>query len=153
MIAFFRDLRYSVRSLRRTPGLTVMLVATVAVGIGTHAALSGFTNGLLARSVSAAGGHRVAVIQWHAGKDRELPVPFDAFARLRSPSPSFDAVAERVAWWTEIFEVPCVAYAGNLAEVEALARLNAEFVAVADDIWRSPRTMIDAVTTAAEAVR
>jgi thiamine-phosphate pyrophosphorylase len=67
--------------------------------------------------------------------------------------PSFEAVLERVAWWTEIFEVPCVAFACNLAEVEQLARANAEFVAVTDEIWRSPRKMIDAINLTAEAVR
>jgi thiamine-phosphate pyrophosphorylase len=67
--------------------------------------------------------------------------------------PSLDAIAERVAWWTEIFEVPCVAFAGNLAEVEALARANAEFVAVADEIWRDPRSMLDAINLPAEPVR
>ncbi|HTM27448.1 MAG TPA: ABC transporter permease [Vicinamibacterales bacterium] len=92
MVPFFRDLRFSVRSLGRTPGLTAMLIATVAVGIGTHAALSGFTNGLLARTAVGAGGQPVVVIQWHAGPDRALPVPADAFTRLRN-SPLFEAVA------------------------------------------------------------
>ena len=67
--------------------------------------------------------------------------------------PSFDAVLERVAWWTEIFEVPCVAFAGNLGEVEQLARVNAEFVAVGDEIWLSARMMVDAINLTAEPVR
>jgi putative ABC transport system permease protein len=92
MIAFLRDVRHSLRSLSRTPGLSAMLIATVAAGIGTHAALSGFANGLLARSTPAAGGRQVAVVQWHQGAERSLPVPFDVFTRLRH-SPSFDAVA------------------------------------------------------------
>jgi len=67
--------------------------------------------------------------------------------------PSLEAVAERVAWWTEIFEVPCVAFAGNLGEVETLARLDAEFVAVTDEVWRDPRSMRDAIKVTAEPVR
>jgi len=62
--------------------------------------------------------------------------------------PSFDAVLDRVEWWTEIFALPCVAFAGNLGEVEQLARANAEFVAVGDDIWRNARTMVDAINFA-----
>jgi thiamine-phosphate pyrophosphorylase len=42
--------------------------------------------------------------------------------------PAFEAVHERVAWWTEVFEVPCVAYAATFDEVSELAA--AEFVAV-----------------------
>jgi thiamine-phosphate pyrophosphorylase len=49
--------------------------------------------------------------------------------------PGFDAVLERVAWWAEVFEVPCVGFAADLGEVEALARAGAEFVAVDDAIW------------------
>ena len=67
--------------------------------------------------------------------------------------PSLDAVVERVSWWVEIFEVPCVAFAGNLGEIDKLARANAEFVAVADDIWRDPRSMVDAINLTAEPVR
>lgn len=67
--------------------------------------------------------------------------------------PSLEAVAERVQWWTEIFEVPCVAFAGSLGEVETLARANAEFVAVTDEIWRDPHSMRDAVSLTAEPVR
>jgi thiamine-phosphate pyrophosphorylase len=53
--------------------------------------------------------------------------------------PSADAVAERVAWWSEIFEVPCVGYAASVDEVAALARAGAEFVAIGDAVWRDPR--------------
>ena len=46
--------------------------------------------------------------------------------------PSFDAIAERVAWWAEVFEIPCVGYAASLDEVEPLAAAGAEFVALGD---------------------
>jgi thiamine-phosphate pyrophosphorylase len=55
--------------------------------------------------------------------------------------PSFDAVIERVAWWTEIFEIPCVAYAGSLDEAEALTRTRAEFVAIGEAVWRDVRAV------------
>ena len=35
--------------------------------------------------------------------------------------PSFEAIAERVAWWAEVFEIPCVGFAASLDEVEPLA--------------------------------
>ena len=46
MLTFLRDLRYSARSLGRTPGLTSALLFTVALGVGSYAAVAGFTNGL-----------------------------------------------------------------------------------------------------------
>ncbi len=49
--------------------------------------------------------------------------------------PSLDAVVEQAAWWAEIFETPCVAYAPSLAAVAALARTRAEFIALGDAVW------------------
>jgi thiamine-phosphate pyrophosphorylase len=52
--------------------------------------------------------------------------------------PAFDAVLERVAWWAEVFEIPCVGYAGNLDEIGALAKAGADFIAAGDFIFRDP---------------
>jgi thiamine-phosphate pyrophosphorylase len=90
-----------------------------------------------------------AMLAGESGADYAMFGEPDATGRR----PSFDAVLERVEWWTEIFQVPCVAFAGNLGEVEQLARVNAEFVAVGDDIWRDARSMADAVNLTAEPVR
>jgi thiamine-phosphate pyrophosphorylase len=51
--------------------------------------------------------------------------------------PGFDAIRERVAWWAELFQIPCVGYAASLAEAGELARAGADFVALADSIWNS----------------
>jgi thiamine-phosphate pyrophosphorylase len=51
--------------------------------------------------------------------------------------PGFDAVRERVAWWAELFQIPCVGYAASLAEAGELARAGADFVALSDSIWNS----------------
>ena len=76
------------------------------------------------------------------------------FGEPNGRRPSFDAVIERVAWWTEIFQVPCVGYAANVDEVEALARAGAEFVAVDEAVWRSPASLRAAAERlAAEPVR
>jgi thiamine-phosphate pyrophosphorylase len=48
------------------------------------------------------------------------------------------SLAERVAWWAEIFETPCVAYADTIAGAGALAGAGADFVALGEAIWASP---------------
>jgi thiamine-phosphate pyrophosphorylase len=52
--------------------------------------------------------------------------------------PSLDAVAERAAWWAEIFETPCAAYAPTLDSVPQLVATNAEFIALGDAVWNHP---------------
>jgi thiamine-phosphate pyrophosphorylase len=54
-------------------------------------------------------------------------------------SPSRDAVVERVAWWAEVFEIPCVGYATVLDDIDALAAAGADFVAVGDALFDDPR--------------
>jgi thiamine-phosphate pyrophosphorylase len=53
-------------------------------------------------------------------------------------TPPFAETAERVAWWAEIFETPCVAYAARLEDVAALAAAGADFVALGDALWSAP---------------
>ncbi len=62
--------------------------------------------------------------------------------------PSFEAIVERVLWWTEVFQIPCVAYAANRDEVGRLAA--AEFVALGDFVFSDPRGPAAAVADAAE---
>ena len=48
---------------------------------------------------------------------------------------SLASLAERVAWWAEIFETPCVAYADTIEAAGELADAGADFVALGDAIW------------------
>jgi thiamine-phosphate pyrophosphorylase len=48
---------------------------------------------------------------------------------------SLGSLAERVAWWAEIFETPCVAYADTLEAAGELADAGADFVALGEAIW------------------
>ena len=60
--------------------------------------------------------------------------------------PSFEAIQDRVAWWSEVFEVPCVAYADSMAEVDALGA--AEFVALGPFVFDDRRGPAAAVADA-----
>jgi thiamine-phosphate pyrophosphorylase len=63
--------------------------------------------------------------------------------------PSHDAIIDRVTWWAEVFEVPCVAYASVLDGIEALAAAGADFVAVGDAVFKDPRGPTAAAADAA----
>lgn len=52
--------------------------------------------------------------------------------------PGFEAVLERVGWWAEVFEIPCVGYATSLDEVDQLVRAGAEFIALGEAVWNAP---------------
>lgn len=69
---------------------------------------------------------------------------------LNGERPSLSAIENRVSWWAEVFQPPCVAYATSLEEVAALAAVGADFVAVADFVWNDPRGPAAAVSDAAQ---
>jgi len=50
-----------------------------------------------------------------------------------------ESILERVAWWAGIFNVPCIGFAHDLAQVKELARAGADFVAVCDALWDDSR--------------
>ena len=65
--------------------------------------------------------------------------------------PHLDSVEERAAWWAEIFETPCVAFAPDLAAVPRLSATRAEFVALGEAVWAhegGPGAAIRAATAA-----
>ena len=53
--------------------------------------------------------------------------------------PSSEAIAERLQWWEELFEPPCVGFAVSREEAVEFAAAGADFVLVGDFIWADPR--------------
>jgi thiamine-phosphate pyrophosphorylase len=52
-------------------------------------------------------------------------------------TPPAEETIERVEWWAEIFEPPCVGYAGSLEDIAPLVEAGADFVALADAVWNA----------------
>ena len=53
-------------------------------------------------------------------------------------TPPLTETLDRVGWWAEIFETPCVAFAATLDAVAPLAAVGADFVALGDAVWSAP---------------
>ena len=70
----------------------------------------------------------------------------------RGNRPQLGAVEDRVKWWADLVEVPCIGYAGEAGEVAVLAQAGADFVALGDWIWTHPQGAAAAVTMAASAL-
>ena len=101
-------------------------------------ALTAALPGLKPDRIAGAGGLRSRHDAMLAGESGADYVMFgDAGAGGRTPP--FPAVQERVKWWADLVEVPCVGYAGNADEVGALAQAGADFVALGDWLWTDPQ--------------
>lgn len=62
--------------------------------------------------------------------------------------PPLEVVVERTGWWAELFEVPCVAFAPDLAAVPLLADAGADFVALGNAVWDHEKGPAEAVALA-----
>jgi len=86
------------------------------------------------------------------GEPPPYPPPHAGEGKGAGNRPPFDAVEERVTWWAELVELPCIGYAANADEVRPLAQAGADFVALGDWIWTHPEGAAAAVAAAAQAL-
>jgi thiamine-phosphate pyrophosphorylase len=82
--------------------------------------------------IAGAGGLRTRHDSMLAG---ERGADYLMFGEPNGQRPAFDAVLEHVAWWSELFEVPCVGYAESLDEAGALAAAGADFIALGEFVF------------------
>jgi thiamine-phosphate pyrophosphorylase len=65
--------------------------------------------------------------------------------------PTMPSLTERVAWWSDVFVIPCVAYAGHMDEIAQLVRAGADFVALGEEVvWREAGSSAAAVAAAVD---
>jgi predicted permease len=89
------DLIYALRTLRKNLGLTVVIVASLAIGIGANSALFSVVNALLLRPLPYPNPDRLAAIWLHSpgiGIFRDWPSP-GQFIDLQKENQSFDQMA------------------------------------------------------------
>jgi thiamine-phosphate pyrophosphorylase len=67
--------------------------------------------------------------------------------------PSVDAISERLQWWDELFEPPCIGFATSREEACEFAAAGADFILVGDFIWADPRGAEAALMEAKQAIR
>ncbi|MFT0862639.1 thiamine phosphate synthase, partial [Ancylobacter sp. G4_0304] len=124
----------------RDAGAALLIEGNVALAEaieadGAHlddtAALKGALPVLRPHGIAGVGGLRSKHDAMTAG---ELGADYVMFGEpdLAGRRPPFEATLERADWWAQLFELPCVAYARTLEEVEALVDVGADFVAVDD---------------------
>ncbi|MCX7308293.1 MAG: thiamine phosphate synthase [Afipia sp.] len=66
--------------------------------------------------------------------------------------PSKEAIFDRLQWWAEVFEPPCVGYAATLEEAGMFAESGADFILVGDFIWQDSRRPQAALIEASETI-
>jgi predicted permease len=87
MNAFLQDFRYALRTLRRSPALTLVITASLAIGIGANSAVFSVVNALLIKPLPYPDPDRLAVL-WLRSPGINIPQDWP------SPGQYMDIVAE-----------------------------------------------------------
>jgi hypothetical protein len=90
---FWRDLRYALRSLGKSPAFTVVILLTLALSIGANSAIFSVIDGVLLRPLPYPEANRIVRIFFHSADYPKFPLnPFD-FRDFRARNRSFESLA------------------------------------------------------------
>ena len=94
MGALFRDVRYSVRSLRKAPGFFWIAVSTLALGIAANVIVFSIVDGVVFRPLPLENANRIVVARWrNVQMQSQSEVPVGVFFLLEEHSRSLQSVA------------------------------------------------------------
>src|SRR5215207_10729453 len=94
------DLRYAIRTLRRTPGFAVAAVACLALGIGANTAIFSVINGVLLRPLPFRDPAALVMVWEHAprqGQDRNVVSPAN-YLDWRAQNSTFADIGAYIDW-------------------------------------------------------
>ena len=95
MTPFLQDLRYAVRTLRRSAALSLVIVASLAIGIGANTAIFSVVNALLLKPLPYPDPNRLAVL-WLRSPGINIPQDWPSpgqFVDVRTENRSFEEMS------------------------------------------------------------
>src|SRR5262249_55586145 len=93
MATLLQDLRFGVRTLVKTPGVTLVAIVALALGIGANTAMFSVVNGVLLRPLPYVEPGRRVMLSASMLQFREASVAYPNFLDWQQRSRSFDLMA------------------------------------------------------------
>jgi len=93
MGAFWQDLRYAIRMLRKSPGFTAVAVLTLGLGIGANTAIFSVVRTVLLKSLPYPDPDRLMVLREHQVRSGQMAVSWMDFLDWRQQSTAFEDMA------------------------------------------------------------
>lgn len=116
----------------------------LAAELGADGVHIGQSDGSYKQARKLVGPDRIVGVTCHASRHLAMEageagadyVAFGAFYETTTKEPISRADPEILTWWSELFELPCVAIGGiTVANAAPLVRARADFLAVSSGVW------------------
>jgi len=121
-----RDLRYAVRTLRRSPGFTAVIVASLALGIGANTAMFSAIDAVMLRLLPVRQPERLVVLEWTGdGVPKGFADSLEGPHGFIFPTVAYEEIRDRNDVFDGVF-----AFAGNTPAVNVGLRGRADWASV-----------------------
>jgi predicted permease len=87
------DLRYTFRALRKSPGFTIVVILTLALGIGANTAIFSIVNGVLLRPLPYENPDQLVSVYWKTQEEPEVSFSYPDFLDCQRQTRAFSAMA------------------------------------------------------------
>ena len=144
------DLRYALRSLRRSPAFAAIVVLTIALGMGANTAIFSVVHGVLLKPLPHRDGDRLVYLRQSSegagGENSSFSVP--EVRELRNGVPSLAGIAEYSPWFhvlqgeQEAVRIDVGLVTGNFFEVMGLSPVLGRLTRPSDDGTGVPPVMV-----------
>ncbi len=92
MEAFFQDVRYGFRMLRRNPGFGLTAILILAIGIGANTSVFSIVNSILLKPLPYPDHQRLVMLRDTGDRDTKTPLSYPEFQAWRDHKEIFDSV-------------------------------------------------------------
>ena len=116
MIGLLQDLRYAVRQFMKTPGLTILVIITIALGVGANTALFSVVNGVLLNPLPYPEPDQLVALRESKPNFEWGTIPYPTFRDWQKDNHTFSSIAV----WR--------GYAFSLTGAGEAEQVNAQFV-------------------------
>ena len=116
MIGLLQDLRYAVRQFLKTPGLTILVIITIALGVGANTALFSVVNGVLLNPLPYPEPDQLVALRESKPNFEWGTIPYPTFRDWQKDNHTFSSIAV----WR--------GYAFSLTGAGEAEQVNAQFV-------------------------